>query len=555
MPITFGAVGDIISVSLLVKDLVKCLDESRGSSAEYQAVIRELWSLDHALLEVELLLRSCNKSVELSDLCTSANRCAEQCRKCIVDFRDKTKKYQRALQGGGTGNLVRDTTAKIRWHVSEKDDLTKFRAVITAHCSSLNILMATAGVKLTVLNDEGMHKRLEQSDLAHASSSATQTSLLVALNNRFEEANSLLQAAASDTKALGSRIDLDYFRSLGAELLSFMQNIWRINTMTYNAVASLQARIPAQLDRSWTQSPVMLEDALGRVTPFHLEFIDSWDAFESVLEVRFRQLPGHRKIKQKEYALRANVINRDVDNSMAFNRCFLPGQHYDMSMIFNAERAQSSCPACLLDTGEASDARVKCIGCGLWYQRVVETMADVAPVVRKTGAPVKQTLLKRRREEDSESDDEPRQFRRVRIRCRQRTRRPISQAEAEFETLNPGKEIVNCVCGTRDYASSARSIRSWLIQCVECKVWQHRSCVGTANGNDPPKGFYCERCPHFPLSRLQAARTSPAKFSPYLSICHHQKGHQLSSAQALPPKFSRPRRTWVKTINLGIGEH
>lgn len=146
MPITFGAVGDIISVSLLVKDLVKCLDESRGSSAEYQAVIRELWSLDHALLEVELLLRSCNKSVELSDLFTSANRCAEQCRKCIVDFRDKTKKYQRALQGGGTGNLVRDTTAKIRWHVSEKDDLTKFRAVITAHCSSLNILMATAGV-------------------------------------------------------------------------------------------------------------------------------------------------------------------------------------------------------------------------------------------------------------------------------------------------------------------------------------------------------------------------------------------------------------------------
>lgn len=138
-------------------------------------------------------------------------------------------------------------------------------------------------------------------------------------------------------------------------------------------------------------------------------------------------------------------------------------------------------------------------------------MADVAPVVRKTGAPFKQPLLKRRREEDSESDDEPRQFRRVRIRCRQRTRRPISQAEAEFETLDPGKEIIKCVCGIRDYAPSAGSIRSWLIQCVECKVWQHRSCVGTANGNDPPKGFYCERCPHFPLSRLQAARTSPAK--------------------------------------------
>ena len=47
--------------------------------------------------------------------------------------------------------------------------------------------------------------------------------------------------------------------------------------MTYNAVISLQTRIPAHLDRSWTQEPATLEDALGRVTPFHLEFIDSWE--------------------------------------------------------------------------------------------------------------------------------------------------------------------------------------------------------------------------------------------------------------------------------------
>ena len=146
MPVTFGSVGDIISLSLLIKDLVKCLDESRGSLTEYQAVIRELWSLDHALLEVELLLRSCKQCTELSDLCKTANSCAEQCRKCILNFRDKTKRYQRALQGQGTGNLITDTTAKIRWHVLEKDDLAKFRAVITRQNSLLNMLLATAGM-------------------------------------------------------------------------------------------------------------------------------------------------------------------------------------------------------------------------------------------------------------------------------------------------------------------------------------------------------------------------------------------------------------------------
>ena len=59
-----------------------------------------------------------------------------------------------------------------------------------------------------MLNDEGMHKRLKQSDLAYASSSATQTSLLADLNTRLEETNSRIQAATSATKALGSRFDL-----------------------------------------------------------------------------------------------------------------------------------------------------------------------------------------------------------------------------------------------------------------------------------------------------------------------------------------------------------
>ena len=41
--------------------------------------------------------------------------------------------------------------------------------------------------------------------------------------------------------------------------------------MTYDAIVSLQARIPAQMGRD---DLVMFEDALGRPTPFHLGFID-----------------------------------------------------------------------------------------------------------------------------------------------------------------------------------------------------------------------------------------------------------------------------------------
>ena len=86
-------------------------------------------------------------------------------------------------------------------------------------------------------------------------------------------------------------------------------------------------------------------------------------AFEAVLEIRFRQLPGHRKIKQREYALRANSLERDLEQSLAFNRCFLPGQRIDMSMVFDGgSHGLSSCPGCKLvtfKTEELLDSQVQ----------------------------------------------------------------------------------------------------------------------------------------------------------------------------------------------------
>lgn len=146
MPITFGSVGDIISVSLLIKDLVKSLDNSRGSSAEYQAAIRELWSLDHALLEVELLFRSCDQTVQLNALSATANQCAEHCQKSITGFQEQIKKFGKSLQSGSSGSVIRDTALKMRWQISEKEELSKFRAEINAHCFSINMLLTTTGV-------------------------------------------------------------------------------------------------------------------------------------------------------------------------------------------------------------------------------------------------------------------------------------------------------------------------------------------------------------------------------------------------------------------------
>ena len=50
-----------------------------------------------------------------------------------------------------------------------------------------------------------------------------------------------------------------------------------VNLSTYKAVISLQTIIPDQIERCWSQEPATLEDALGRVTPVHLKFLESWE--------------------------------------------------------------------------------------------------------------------------------------------------------------------------------------------------------------------------------------------------------------------------------------
>jgi hypothetical protein len=148
MPITFGAVGDIISVCLLVKDLVDALDKARGSKAEYQSAIRELWILDRVLLEIDLLTRmhGDGSTPELRSLCETAKHAATRCKGLVSTFLARVHKYKSTFQEGQKANVVQDAAMKVRWRFGEKDALEQFRVEITGTSASLQMLLATASV-------------------------------------------------------------------------------------------------------------------------------------------------------------------------------------------------------------------------------------------------------------------------------------------------------------------------------------------------------------------------------------------------------------------------
>ena len=63
-----------------------------------------------------------------------------------MKYKERTKKFERSLQAGGSGKIFRDTTSKLRWQAFEKDDLPKFRVELHTHCNFINMLLTSAAL-------------------------------------------------------------------------------------------------------------------------------------------------------------------------------------------------------------------------------------------------------------------------------------------------------------------------------------------------------------------------------------------------------------------------
>lgn len=145
MSITFGSVGDVISVCLLAKSLVDTLNDSRGSSAEYQGLVKELRSLERSLLEIEAFYRTHSASATLKSIFTSVGQTVDACQHVLQAFQKRLQKYESSLESGRKFSATSVAT-KIKWQLVEKDTIVKFRNEINSHCNALGMLLATANM-------------------------------------------------------------------------------------------------------------------------------------------------------------------------------------------------------------------------------------------------------------------------------------------------------------------------------------------------------------------------------------------------------------------------
>ncbi|PMD12774.1 hypothetical protein NA56DRAFT_586661, partial [Hyaloscypha hepaticicola] len=334
---------------ILIKDVVRALDSARGSSSEYQEVMRELWALDRALLEVANLAQSFETTVELNALSRATRRAAEQCKTCMEGFLGKIKRYEIALREGGSGNMVRDVKDKVGWALCHQEHLKRFRAEINGHSSAINMLLITASVSLTKLKGQKLQERMESTNRADQEAAEKQRGLLGKIKDSLDEHLKVIQTQGITATRLAER--MKFFIALGSELKTFMIRIWASNARSYKILLDLQTRVPREFEPCWIQEAVRFTDALGRVAPIYLELVNSWEVLESVLTARFKNVPGRRKVEVGEYALQDRVSLRDIKKSQPFEANFLPGRKIDMSIVFSTRYPTgNSCPGCNMES-------------------------------------------------------------------------------------------------------------------------------------------------------------------------------------------------------------
>ncbi|CAO2654749.1 Nn.00g114820.m01.CDS01 [Neocucurbitaria sp. VM-36] len=461
MPITFGAIGDIISVCLLVKDLVETLDKARGSKPEYQSAIRELWILDRALLEVDLLTRlhGDGATPELRGLCETAKQAATRCKDLISKFHDRIQKYKSTFEESNNPGILKSAALQLRWRLEEKDALDQLRVEVAGTSSSLQMLLATASVTLMSISKKQLNDRLDEAKEQADTKNNQQSVTLLSIQDRLEDANRQIESGNSILGKVSDAMRLDWLRQLGSELKALMRRAIATNIATYHAVLSIQAILPSRLERGMIEEPFILEDPIGRVAPVHLQFVTSWEAFNAILEVRFRDIQGYSKIKQRKYGLQDRSTGRDILQTRRWDGAFLPGQRVEMSLLFEtkggtvSDDAHVFCPGCQATSAGGNEADIQCERCGMWFRRItvireVEARPPVPLPKPWTAKPEfgKSTLAfqivgplkagrKRTAPDDLEGEEEAREFKRVRI----------IQAKEQVKTrkfgqARPGKE-------------------------------------------------------------------------------------------------------------------
>ena len=319
MSVGFGfSVGDFYVAIKLVATVIDALGASSKSSSELQELLRQLESLKTALQEVQELQVDDSLHAEVLALKQSA----AQCQLTISEFLKKTESYRSSLGLPNKSSSLHCKWKKIQWALCKRKDVVQFKTDLMLHTESIHLLLSAVQTKNT--------------NLKHQSQKELSRSLASHIQDGFANCMRKLSVIGRTVFCISSQAQ---------QCLEVSRRLVTINVQVFQTVLNIQnllLNIPGQVDR---QRPVYLNDAMGRYAPFHLEFIRSAEALISVLSVNFKDAAN--KIRKGDFTFHDAHTKKDIDLEGPWDGCFMPGQHVEMSMVFDrTQSCSTSCPRC-----------------------------------------------------------------------------------------------------------------------------------------------------------------------------------------------------------------
>ena len=152
MAAPFGfSVGDFIGALNLVSDVIDALRESGQASTEYRELLRQLYSLETALIQVKRLSLEQAQQSELAAL----KHAAVSCQETINAFGNKTRSYEPYRWCQEASSLgIRGRWKKIKWSLFRKNDVDKFKADLAGHTVAIQLLLSTVQIQHLACNDK-----------------------------------------------------------------------------------------------------------------------------------------------------------------------------------------------------------------------------------------------------------------------------------------------------------------------------------------------------------------------------------------------------------------
>lgn len=127
-PITCNAVGDIVTVVQLALGIYQALNDSRGSSADFQDVSSEIRRLSRDLSQVQSVIQHADVPKDFAD---TISKDIASCQAIIDDFQERIAPFGRAL---GPSSVPRGwalrAARKLDWRRCHASDIT---CVVSAH--------------------------------------------------------------------------------------------------------------------------------------------------------------------------------------------------------------------------------------------------------------------------------------------------------------------------------------------------------------------------------------------------------------------------------------